>query len=215
MTRLGVYYGFIYQDGKPAEPMFRITLTRGEVERTLLATGGHYRGSRYKSYKVTGHWSAISEGGKTPVELKFAYSAKDWANTELKGTFDPEESSLRGTIVMPNSNRSGEFVFKRDPDFVRLYPAPSAINARKRWEFAITSVLDRVRQEAWSSRYIHKRLKDRKRYMELVIRRYYGRNLTGDEEKELIALFPGFYEADAKFYASLVSIHLSKTIIFA
>ena len=211
-----MYYGFIYYDGEPADPMFRITFTAGEGECTFVAAGQHYRGPRYTNYKVTGHWDPPSEGGKPSVELKFTYSTKDWANTELKGEFDPEENSLRGTMVISDARpSSGEFVFKRDPDFVRFYPAPSVIDARKRWEFAITSVLDRIRREAWSSRYILKRLKDRKRYMELVIRQHHGRDLTWDEEEEFLALFPSLYEADVQFYASLISIHLSKTAIFA
>ena len=210
-----MYYGFIYRDGKPTDPMFKFNLTAGEGEHTLVATCAHYRGVRYKVCRVTGNWSTASEDGKTPVELKFTYITKDLMNSELKGVFDPEESSLKGTVTMPNSGLSGEFVFKRDPDFVRLYPPPSMISARKRWEFATASVLDRVRRDAWSSKQILKRMKDRRQYMELSLRRYYGRNLTKDEEQELLALYPGFYEADAQFYASLISIHLGKTTIFA
>lgn len=194
--------------------MFKFTLTAGEGEHTFVATGSHYRGPRYKSYRVTGHWSQASEDGTIPVEFNFSYSPKFWANTDLKGVFDPEENSLRGTTALPNSERSGEFVFKRNSNFVRFYPAPSVISARKRWEFATTSVLDRVRRESWSPKHIVKRLRDRKQYMKLVLRQYYGRTLTQDEEKELFALLPGFYEADSQFYASLISIHLSKTVIF-
>jgi hypothetical protein len=116
---------------------------------------------------------------------------------------------------MPNSGLSGEFVFKRDPDFIRFHPAPSTISARKRWEFVTTSVLDRIRREAWSSKQILKRLKNRRRYMELALRRFYGRSLNQEEERELLALFPGLYESDAQFYASLISIHLSNATIFA
>jgi hypothetical protein len=195
--------------------MIKLNFVAGRGERTLIASGEHFRGTRYKRYKVTGHWDPSSEGGKISVELRITYGTKDVANSKLKGVFDSEEHSFKGTMVVPNRGLSGEFVFKRDPDFLRFYPAPSTITARKRWEFAAKSILDRVRREAWSLKQILNRMENRRRYMELVPRHYYGKRLTKDEEEELLALFPGLYEADAQFCASLINIHLSKTPIFA
>lgn len=197
------------------DPMIKFTLSKGEGERTFVATGAHYRGSRYKHCKVTGGWSPQPRDGKIPVEFKITYGFGDWADTGLKGIFDPEESSLRGSMFVPARGFTGEFVFKRNPDFVRFYPAPSVINARKRWEFAMRSVLDRIRRQAWSSSYIFKRIKDGKRYMGFALRGYYGRNLTQEEEEEFRGLFSGFYETDAQLYASLINIRLRKTPIFS
>jgi len=208
-----VYYGFIYEHGRPLDPMIKFTFSKGEDENTFVAVGTHYRSGKHKNYKITGKWSSPSEDGKIPVELKIIYITT-WADIELTGVFDPEENSLRGTILIQSDGATGEFVFKRDPEFVRFYPAPSIINARKRWEFATTSVLDRVRRMAWSPTCILKRIKDGKRYMELSLRlNYYGRDLTEDEVAEFLALFPILYEADTRFYASLININLSRTPI--
>ena len=207
-----MYYGFIYEHGRPMDPMIKFTFNKGEDGNTFVAAGTHYRRDRHKDYKITGKWSPPSEDGKIPVELKIVYITT-WADIELTGVFDPEENSLRGTMFIPFDGATGEFVFKRDPDFVRFYPAPSVINARKRWEFATTLVLDRIRRKAWSPVYILKRIKDGKRYMELSLRFDYGRSLNGDEVEEFLALFPVLYEADTRFYASLNCINLSKTPI--
>lgn len=188
--------------------MIKLTLNKGKGESTFVATGSHFQDSWYKSFKVTGIWAPPRADGKTPVEFKIIYSPADWGNADLRGLFDPEENSLKGTFEMPNSKFTGEFVFKRDPDFVRFYPAPSAINARKRWEFAATSILDRIRRQVWSSKQILKKLKDGNRFVRLTLREsFYGIDLDRDEEEELFALFPGLYEADARFYASLININ--------
>lgn len=195
--------------------MIKFTLSKGEAEHAFIAAGAHYRGSRYKHCKIAGNWSPLLEDGKIPVEIKITYRSGDWADTELRGAFDPEENSLRGTMIMPARGFTGEFVFKRDPNFVRFYPAPSTINARKRWEFAITSVLDLTRRQAWSSDHILKRFSDGKRYMGFTLRGYYGRRLTKAEEEEYRSLFPSIYEADAQLYASLINAKLRQTPIFS
>jgi hypothetical protein len=195
------------------DPMIKFTFSKGEDENSFVADGTHYRSGHRKNYKIAGKWSSPSEDGKIPVGLKISYITT-WAAIELTGVFDPEENSLRGTMLIPNDGATGEFVFKRDPELVKFYPAPSIIDARKRWEFATTSVLDRIRREAWSPTYILKRIKDGKRYMKLALGlNYYGRDLTEDESAEFLALFPVLYEADTRFYASLISIDLSKTPI--
>jgi len=195
------------------DPMIKFTFSEGEDENVFVAAGTHYQSGRHKNYKITGKRSPPSEDGRIPVELKIVYITT-YAYIELTGVFDPEENSLRGTVLIPTDGATGEFVFKRDPDFVRFYPAPSVINARKRWEFATTSVLDSVRRKAWSLKCIIQRIKDGKRYMKLSFGlHYYGRDLTGDEAEEFLALFPVLYEADTRFYASLININLGKTPI--
>lgn len=196
--------------------MIKLTFSKGEGESTFVAIGSHFRESWYKHCKVAGNWSPRREDGKIPIEFKIIYSSVDWGNAELRGLFDPEENSLRGAMEMTNSKFTGEFVFKRNPDFVRFYPAPSVISARKRWEFAVTSILNRVRRQAWSSKQILKKLKDGKRFVDLTLRdSYYGMDLALDEEEELLDLFPGLYEADAQFYASLIDINRRKNPTFA
>jgi hypothetical protein len=192
--------------------MIKLTFIKGEEGNTFTAAGTHYQRGQSKNYKITGKWDPPSENGRILVELKIAYITV-WDDAELTGVFDPEENSLRGTMRIPEDGVTGEFVFKRDPEFVRLYPAPSAISARKRWEFATTSVLDRIRRRAWSPVYILKRIRDGKRYMGLSLRFHYGEDLDEGETVELFSLFLILYEADARFYASLIRIKLSETPI--
>ena len=146
------------------------------------------------------------------MDLKVNYESM-WLGIRLTGYFDSEENSLKGTITMSDGG-PGEFVFKRDPDFVRLYPAPSVIDAEERWKFATTVILDRIRQESWSPSHILKRIKNGKRYMELAIRDdYYGQVLDDDEFDEYNELLSSLYESDARFYASLINIKLSNVPI--
>ena len=195
--------------------MITLTLTRGEGENSLAASGTHYRAGFHKTFAVAGNFGAAEENGKIPIGLKFVYAAI-WRDIEATGKFDPEEESLRGTLKRRyrSNTITGDFVFKRSPDFVRFYPSPSTITARKRWVFAITAVLDRIRRDSWSPMYILQRIKDGKRYMELSIRDdHYGRRLNADEEKEYYALFSTLFAEDARFYASLIMIKLADVTI--
>ena len=209
-NRLGVYYGFIYYFQEMRDQMVKFTFSEGESERTFVAAGSHFQDMEYKDYNLVGNWSLGSQDGKIRVEMEITYGDLDYYNAELEGVFDPEENSLRGTAV----GTTAEFVFKRHPSFVRFYPAPSVLNARKRWEYVITAVLDHVRQQAWSSRRIFKRIKDRKRFMELVVKRHHGKMPTADEFKESFGLVYRLDEADFRFCASLIKIQLGRTTLF-
>ena len=207
--RLGTWYGFMYLNGRPVNPVITLILTRGTGENDLTASGTHYRAGFHKTFTVTGKSGTPEEDGKITVELKFVYVAI-WTDAELTGKFDPEEKSLRGTIKFGSSASTGDFVFKRNPDFVRFYPSPSTITPRKRWEFATAAVLDRIRRDSWSPTSILRRIKDGKRYMELSIRQnHYGRSFSADEEKEYYNLYSSLLVGDAQFYASLIIIKLA------
>jgi len=189
--------------------MITLTLTRGAGENSLAASGTHYWADYHKTFTVTGKSGTPEEDGKITVDLKFVYVAI-WIDAELTGKFDPEEKSLRGTIKFGSSVITGDFVFKRSPDLVRFYPSPSTITARKRWEFATTAVLDRIRRDSWSPAYILQRIKDGKRYMEMSIRHsHYGRRLDSDEDNEYYKLYSTLLAGDARFYASLITIKLA------
>ena len=216
--RFGTWYGYMYTNGRPTNPMITLTLTRGEGENTLAASGTHHRAGYHKTFTVTGKFGTPEEDGKVPVDLKFVYVAI-WPDADLTGKFDPEVKSLRGTLKLGSrANTSGaitgEFVFKRSPDSVRFYPSPSVLTARKRWEFATSVVLDKIRRDSWSPTYILQRIKDGKKYMELAIRDdYYGRKLNADEENEFRRLFSTLLAGDSRFYASLITIKLASVPI--
>ena len=194
--------------------MMKFTFEKGEGERTFIAAGMHSQGLTYMEYKVSGHWSPEPREGKIPVEMKITYGPVFVSNTELKGVFDLEEDSLRGTAVWPFNGFTGEFVFKRDPDFVRFYPAPSVTDAQVRWKFVTTAVLDRIRQHGWSRERILGRIKDGKRFRELSFKDNCGGNFTGEEFDCSNAIFSSLDEADIQFHSSLVNIGSSKTILF-
>ena len=194
--------------------MMKFSLSEGEGERTFLAAGAHYSVTYENyNYQITGTWGPPSEDGKIPVEFKITYYFNEWLNADLKGVFDPEESSLRGTTTSMGTE-PGEFVFKRDSDLVRFYSAPSVTDVRKRWEFVKMLILDRVRRQAWSSKQILKAVKDRKRFIELSIKGYYGRFMTRDENLEFSDLLFGLREEDVRFFASIINIRLSKMVKF-
>ena len=191
--------------------MVKFTFTKGEGEDMFVAAGAQHQYGFYREYEITGTWDPQSEDGKTPVELKITYGALPWFNAKLKGVFDPEENSLRGTALLAFSELPGEFVFKRDPDLVRFYPAPSAITARGRWKFATTLVLDRIRREAWSSQRIFQRIRDRKLFMKWVLRSGGGAPADGEQE-EVDNLALRLYEADVQFCTSLRKFDLNKNM---
>ena len=191
------------------DPMIALTLNRGDGENFLTATGTHHMAGYHKSFTVTGKSGIPEKDGKIPIVLKFVYVAI-WKDSELTGKFDPEEQSFRGTVTFGTERDPGEFVFKRNPDFVRFYVSPSSVTARKRWGFATKVVLDRIRRDAWSPPYFVQRIKNGKRYMEMSIRGFhYGRALSEDEFKEFLELFSTLRVEDARFYASLITIKLA------
>ena len=211
MGRLGTYHGFIYHCGKPLGPMRDWTLNRGSEENSIVASGTHYQSGYHNVYTLTGTTGPL-EGERVPVELKIGYSA-GWQEITMTGHFDPEENSLRGTVTW-EYGLLGEFVFKRDPDFVRFYPAPSTIDARGRWKYAKMVIFDRIRRQLWSSSYILGRIKGGKRYMELAVRdHYYGKDLDDDESDEYNKLLSSLCVADVRFYASRIKIKLSEVTI--
>jgi len=211
MDRLGTYHGFVYEGGKPRGPMRDWTLNRGSGESSIVASGTHYQSEYHKIYTLTGTTGPL-EDGKMSVDLRISYSA-GWQEVTMTGHFDLEENSLRGTVEWADGS-PGEFVFKRDPDFVRLYPAPSAIDARSRWKFATTVILYRIRRQSWSPSYILKRIKDGKRYMKLALRdEYYGKGLNDEEREEFNTLLASLYGADARFYASRINVKLGEVTI--
>ena len=211
VNSLGTYYGFIYMGDEPLGPMIKWTLNRGGGENSIVASGTHYLAGFHKTYTLTGTTGTL-ESGKMRVDLKISYAAI-WMGINMTGYFDPEGNSITGTMTMSDGT-SGEFVFKRDPDLVRLHPPPSTMDAHARWKFATTVVSNRIRRRSWPLSYVLKRIKDGKRYMELALREdYYGKELDDEETEEYNDLLSSLYEADARFYASLINIKLSKVPI--
>jgi len=183
--------------------------TRDGGENSVVASGTPYDSRDHGAYTLTGTTRPV-EGGKIPVNLRMEYS-KGWRYITMTGHFDIAENSLKGTFTW-RDGWSGEFVFKRDPDLVRFYPAPCTIDARARWKFATGAVLDRIRQESWSTSYILKRIKDWKCYVELGLKDQ-RMDLEDDERGEYRSLLSSLREADVQFYASRINAKLGEVII--
>ena len=210
MDRLGTYHGLVYICGKPVGAMRSWTLNRGSEENSIVASGTHYQWGYYKPYTLTGVTGPL-KGGKMPVDLRMDCLNRS-PQTTMTGHFNLEENSFRGTLMWQGAY-PGEFVFKRDPDLVRPYPAPSTIDARARWKFATAVILDRIRRQSWSTSYIFKRIKDGKRYMELALKdRHSEMVLDDNEQDEYRSLLSSFYDADLRFYASRINAKLGEVV---
>ena len=189
--------------------MRSLNLNRGSEENSIVASGTHYNSGYHRLYTLSGTTGPLRDG-KMPVDLKIGYST-GWQDITMTGHFDPGENSLRGTVTWENGS-PGELVFKRDPDLIRFYPAPSATDARARWKFATTVILDRIRRQSWSTSYILKRLKDGKRYMELALKdKHSGETFDDGESDEYHNLLSSFYEIDARFYASRINVNMKQS----
>jgi hypothetical protein len=193
--------------------MLTFTLSEGAGERKLVADSKGYVHGEHKEEKFIGTWAPPSEDKKVAIDLDVTKDTTRPGFIKLKGSFDPKEDSLRGDVVLSSGEEIGEFVFKRDADFVRFYPAPSKVNASTRWEFALRSVRDRVSRQAWSSDRILKRIEIGKQFMELLLKFHCGMG-TQDDETAYHDLSFGFDEADVQFYDFMVKASLSKTVIF-
>ena len=148
-----MYYGFFYVNGSHIGPMMRWTFNRSSEENTIVASGTNNLPGYQSTYALIGKTEAL-ERGRVRMDLKMSYTDVR-SEISMRGCFDLEENSFKGTGVMPNGVL-GELAFKRDPDFARLYPAPSTIDAKARWRFATAVILDRVRRRPWSPSYISK-----------------------------------------------------------
>ncbi|KAJ7246566.1 hypothetical protein B0H12DRAFT_758041 [Mycena haematopus] len=80
------------------------------------------------------------------------------------------------------------------------------------WQFAIAAVRYGVRRGAWSWSFFEQRGQNRRRFIELYIRKTrFGRPLTRKEEDELGLLQKSFTTADSRFYHSIAEDQIRKT----
>jgi hypothetical protein len=193
--------------------MITFTVSKGAGERELVGDTKGYIHGEHKEEKFIGNWSPPSGDGRISIELEVTVDTMGPALIKLKGFFNPEDQSFRGEVVLSSDEGIGEFVFKRDADFLRFYPAPSEVNAHTSWEFAMRSVLYRVGRRAWSAERILHRIDVGKRFMELLLKFHCGMG-TQDDEKAYHDLSFGFDEEDVQFYDFMVKASLGKTVIF-
>lgn len=204
----------MFMGGTTVNPLITLTLARGGSENSLAASGTYCSPYSHSetTYTVTGKFGTPEEDGRTPMGLTFIHPPP-YLDTELEGKFDPEEKSLRGTFKYYSGMFTGDFVFKRIPDFLRFYPPPATTTALKRWRFATMVVLDKIQRDSCSPTHLLQRVKDGRRYMELSIRaRHYGKVLDTYDEAEYSKLFTTL-AGDAQFFASLIPPRLAGVVI--
>lgn len=180
--------------------MIKFTFGEGEDERTFVATGD----GRYKDCKISGKWHTPREESVIQVTLNITHITTDKWDTELRGVFDREYGTLKGTMAMPFLRIEGEFVFKRNPESVRFCPSPSTADGPKRLKFAGTSVLELGHKNLpWSPKQITDHVRGRFRLLELTFWEHYRRSLTDAEMEELSDLYSHLDEEDIRLCSLL------------
>ncbi|KAF5372882.1 hypothetical protein D9758_001516 [Tetrapyrgos nigripes] len=175
------------------------------------------------------------DGGRKPTlkvrvstDLKkYTYSAGDEEDGEDGQTATEVVEVVKTHIKMGSSSSqhvatpstlhktTRTFVFTRSPAVAwrfRYSDAQYTDNpARARWKFACAAVLDGVQRRQFSWTWLAKRFQERKRFLELGIRKYLDRGgysprdpLLAFEIKELQLLKQNLYPTDAHFYHSLI-----------
>ncbi|KIK51871.1 hypothetical protein GYMLUDRAFT_251714 [Collybiopsis luxurians FD-317 M1] len=133
---------------------------------------------------------------------------------ETEETEDESEEDEEG-IEHEKSQEQNTFFFNRTPASAwRFYTSFSQTSktARDRWSFAITAVLDQVKQNQFSWKYLRACNAERRRFLELMLRRevdfeydYTPSNPPNDNKgRELLLLTANLHPADAQFYYSLI-----------
>ncbi|KAF5351478.1 hypothetical protein D9757_012879 [Collybiopsis confluens] len=133
-----------------------------------------------------------------------------------QGTTDAERSKPR--------NQIGTFIFNRTPAAAWRFHTPfggTSKSARERWAFAIAAVLDEVKRTNFSMGFIRERNAERKRFLDLLVRRetHHKFNLSptnclsNAEGRELRLLTAKIHPADARFYYSLVKSQIEASSV--
>jgi Vacuolar sorting-associated protein 13, N-terminal len=160
--------------------------------------------------------ATVESDGITSFHMKESHSSNE-VHASLRGKLDEEEESIRGEYGQSNYTELDKFVFKRSQESMRFYPEPAIIQAnpaRARWRFALDAIMYRVRRDLRSTSFFMDRSRNRKRYMELAIRKFrLGKTLDSELNNELRMLSTTLTAADARFYTSLIDEKVQTTNI--
>ncbi|KAF5370541.1 hypothetical protein D9757_010124 [Collybiopsis confluens] len=191
-----------------AEGLFQISITDVDQNGKISGKAEAYHGLM----TVSGH---ISRESSRSLSLQFLF--EDGTNIDGKFSFkksldSDDDVSEEGDIVHGHGSTQ-TFVFSRQSAFTWLsLPLAQTKTARGRWVFVIGAVLNRVKRKRLTWSYIKARMAERRRFLELMVRREadFEFNLTAsdplsyEEGKELRLLTAKIHPTDARFYYSFI-----------
>jgi hypothetical protein len=205
---LGHWHGYLYNEEgarREGESMMTFILVPAEGDQEIKADAWSLKGR----YTITGSWSK-GKNGVIEIKLKMSFPAGFWAPKFFNGHFDAERDALTGVWDYHSSDlesSTSKMECRRiAPHYLTVYPNISELSdnkPRSLWRFAIAAVRNDVRRDRWSWTYFSQRRDDRKSLVPLLVRsRYFGPQLTDEEEEKECAIPPRLTSTDACFYGS-------------
>jgi hypothetical protein len=148
----------------------------------------------------------------------FCKHSETYADEYFSGIIDKKLGKIVGTAGSEaDVERHSITVFlSQQPAEVLVYwPHPKVLAESKYkslWKFAQNAILHQVRCKMWSWSYFQGRRDNRKRYLDLTIRRdWYGMPLSGEEHVEIYAITRTMYPADSRYLFS-VAVRLGASL---
>ncbi|GBE88944.1 hypothetical protein SCP_1403520 [Sparassis crispa] len=166
---------------------------------------------------VSADGRSIEGSGKTPEGTAYARYTTRVSTKCFRGHLDEEGTMLQGVWGYDSTDGSNDdFVMSRLAPEVLIYrPSPRQFAENRieaLWKFALSEVEARVRRQICSWSHFRQRRDIRKRYIQLLTRKWdFGRPLGGDEEDELTRCRKNLTPADARFYLTLYHCQLRTT----
>ncbi|OSX57145.1 hypothetical protein POSPLADRAFT_1050210 [Postia placenta MAD-698-R-SB12] len=200
---IGPWTGFmVMNDEFPAQPTFHLNIhassERGRFEASGIASdGAFFRGSGTVTFP------SDSDGPLYIFKMMFDRSCVSvWT---LNGSLNDDGETLSGSWGYNSSDRRNVFVFSRTrravETTVALFLDIGLSRNRALWQFAISSVVERIRRQAAFWRSFKQQRFNRSRYIELMNRRRgFGRHLDSYEDRELERCLRSLSALEARTY---------------
>ena len=209
-NRFGQWNGYIYRsDEYPLLVMSTLRFQSVPDDENEIQGSGMLAYDYSSAYTIKGKYST-SNGGDTEVRFTIHHKGGDYQEY-FNGHLD-ENGSLVGyqdyTEDVSEKNHNNLFILRRVPAEVMAYrPSPAELSENKPralWRFVLGVVRMRTLRKLFSWSFFKERRDVRKRYIELNIRYwFYGKPLSDDEMKELVAFRRLHLPADALYYLTL------------
>ncbi|GBE85444.1 hypothetical protein SCP_0706310 [Sparassis crispa] len=167
------------------------------------------------AYAISGATETDSDG-----QISYRFTQKYTARFSTKcfcGHLNEECTTLQGVWGYGSADGSNDdFVMSRlAPEVLTYRPSPRQFaenRIKALWKFVLSAVEGQVRRQIWSWSHFKQRRDIRKRYIQLLIRKWdFGRLLEGDEEDELARCRKTLTPEDARFYETLYHFQLRVT----
>jgi hypothetical protein len=158
-----------------------------------------------------------SEEGESKLMMTWVLKySEGYDDQYFSGTFDQITNTISGTAGSDSDKKKHwdtVFISQQPAEVLVHRPHPTALvedRITSLWRFALNAVLLQVRKNMWSWPYFRDRRDNRKRYLELAVRRYwFDKPLSEKENEEYFAVKRTLYPADSRYLAS-VELRISK-----